>query len=172
MMTTEVENYPGFPEGISGPTMMSEFEKQAVRFNARIAAIDVPNITAFSAILGLDNFDPSPQTEAAVAQQAEALKAKGSEGEAALDDIDTFLVGINDYLAANSPGTEPWTRNDIFAVNSFKSQFLGQGDCFGEIAFLTRQPRNARPMAKGGRPPSRRTGRLANGSWTGPPSAA
>ncbi|MBK5111599.1 MAG: penicillin acylase family protein, partial [Thermoleophilia bacterium] len=100
---------------------------QQVRYNARIAAIDVPNITALSAILGLQNFAPSPQTEAAVAQQTEALTAKGSEGEAALDDIDTFLVGINDYLAINNPGITPWTRNDIYALNAFKDQFLGEG---------------------------------------------
>jgi acyl-homoserine lactone acylase PvdQ len=100
---------------------------QQARYNARVAAIDAPGLDALSLIAGLENFQPSPQTEAEIAKQTQVLEAAGAEGQAVLHDIDVFISGINDYLAINSPSAAPFTRNDIYALNALKGQFVGQG---------------------------------------------
>ena len=41
MLTTEVENFPGYPEGVQGPQMMEDIKKQALRFETRVKSLDV-----------------------------------------------------------------------------------------------------------------------------------
>ena len=49
--TTEVDNFPGYPDGVDGPTMMVELQKQAERFGTEVRIGHI-NKVEFSAILG------------------------------------------------------------------------------------------------------------------------
>lgn len=59
-ITTDVDNYPGFPEGIMGPELMDQFRKQAERFNARLQQVDVTEVdftsTPFRISVGADDY--------------------------------------------------------------------------------------------------------------------
>ena len=44
MLTTDVENYPGFPEGVTGPDMMDMFQKQAERFGSNVIMEDATRV--------------------------------------------------------------------------------------------------------------------------------
>src|SRR5256885_93638 len=59
MLTTEVENFPGFPDGIMGPELMAHFRSQAERFGAEFVTADADSVDfgdPFTVRVGSDTF--------------------------------------------------------------------------------------------------------------------
>jgi acyl-homoserine lactone acylase PvdQ len=109
------------------------------RFNGVAGMIDLPGVPAINLVLGLYDYHPSAKVVAdATAQQTKNIEAQGAEGKQLLDDIDTYLAGVNARMSVSQPTSPPFTRTDIYALNAIKAQFLGQGggEEIGNALFL------------------------------------
>jgi thioredoxin reductase (NADPH) len=81
MLTTEVENYPGFPEGIMGPDLMIRFREQAERFGARIENVDVTSVDFRSRPLTVRTPDAEFHTKTVIVATGASARWLGIPGE-------------------------------------------------------------------------------------------
>ncbi len=84
MLTTEVENFPGFPEGIMGPELMANMREQALRFGAEFVTANADRVdlssSPFGAWVGNDEY----RGRTMIISTGATARMLGLEGEAGL----------------------------------------------------------------------------------------
>ncbi|WP_224372833.1 thioredoxin-disulfide reductase [Hyalangium versicolor] len=81
MITTDVENYPGFPEGITGPELMERFQKQAERFGTRIHMENVVKVDLSSRPFLIQGESLSYRSETVIIATGASARWLGVKGE-------------------------------------------------------------------------------------------
>src|SRR6266540_4190489 len=81
MLTTDVENYPGFADGLLGPELMDQMEKQAARFGAEILSVHVTKVDLSSRPFGVWAGDEEWRTKTIVVATGATARWLGVPGE-------------------------------------------------------------------------------------------
>src|SRR5204863_7890407 len=81
MITSDVENYPGYAEGILGPEMMQDFRRQAERFGAEFVTDDVTRVDFSSRPFGVWVGDDEQRAETVIVATGASARQLGLESE-------------------------------------------------------------------------------------------
>ena len=84
MLTTDVENYPGFPDGILGPELMMKFREQAERFGAEFVTADVDRVDLSASPFGAWVGSTEYRSEALIISTGASARMLGLPSEARL----------------------------------------------------------------------------------------
>jgi thioredoxin reductase (NADPH) len=81
MLTTEVENYPGFPDAVLGPELMEKMEKQAARFDAELLHQEATRVDLTTRPFGIWSGDEEWRAQALIIATGAKAKMLGLESE-------------------------------------------------------------------------------------------
>jgi thioredoxin reductase (NADPH) len=84
MITSDVENYPGYPTGVLGPEMMQDFRKQAERFGSEFITDDITRVDFSERPFGVWVGDTEYRTESVIVATGANARQLGLESEKTL----------------------------------------------------------------------------------------
>jgi thioredoxin reductase (NADPH) len=123
MITSDVENYPGFPEGIQGPELMEKFRKQALRFGAEIIDEDVSEVSLKKRPFGIKTLDKSYTADSVIISTGAQAK----------------WIGLESELRLRGKGVSACATCDAFFFKNKDVYVVGGGDtAMEEATFLTK----------------------------------
>jgi thioredoxin reductase (NADPH) len=128
MLTTDVENYPGFPQGVLGPQLMLDFREQAARFGAEIQTVKASKVDFSSRPYGVWVGDPD-----AIEPTYKARTVIVSTGAQAL------MLGLPNEQRLLGYGVSTCATCDGFFFREQHIAVVGGGDsALEEANFLTK----------------------------------
>jgi thioredoxin reductase (NADPH) len=132
MLTTEVENYPGFPAGVMGPMLMASFREQAERFGAELHMVKASKVDLSASPFGVWVGDPD--TAEPTYQGRTIIAATGAEA---------LMLGLPNEQRLVGYGVSTCATCDGFFFRDQDIAVVGGGDsALEEAIFLTKFARS------------------------------